>query len=356
MCAIPARPPDPYDSTLPDPAPTPGLLLAVSFFPRPATTSVRPTRRELGWPELVALLTEHERRSDKDGRGWSPATYAPGETRRNEAVRAISLFVGDRDHQTANDIEEIRARLRQLGLAHIVHSTYSHRPPDDCRFRVVVPFARPLERADDRTQAVFLSQWAAVWRRATNYVLLGENDEQTKDLSRFFFLAAAPSDAEAFAWAGDGEPLDWARIPEIAPARVKRGVAAGNGAGGASRGAVDYLGYGTLDFIAMGAPVGEQRGRALAATRALLSSGKTVEETADLVWRGLEASPCGDPANPWTCEHALEMAQDLAVRPPPPLVVASGPAPAPPNGAAREFSSNDLSIPVGTELRELSGA
>src|SRR5207248_5237897 len=117
-------------------------------------------------------------------------------------------------------------------------------------------------------------QWSAVWRQATNYALLGENDEQTKDLSRMFYLPSAPPDGEVFAWAGDGEPLDWARIPEAAPLRAKRGRAAARGSAEPSPGAIEYPGYETLGFIALGAPVGSQRGRALAATRALLRSGQ----------------------------------------------------------------------------------
>src|SRR5205823_3515576 len=81
-------------------------------------------------------------------------------------------------------------------------------------------------------------------------------------------------------------------------------------------------GYDTLGFIAFGAPVGSQRGRALAATRALLASGYSVEETAAKVWQGLQNSPCGDPDNPWSYEDALAFAEDLANREATPLAAA----------------------------------
>src|SRR5262245_43231984 len=53
----------------------------ISSFSAPATTSTTPTRRTVTMDGLVALLTKHERRRNKDGRGWSGATYKAGTTR-----------------------------------------------------------------------------------------------------------------------------------------------------------------------------------------------------------------------------------------------------------------------------------
>jgi hypothetical protein len=58
---------------------------------------------------------------------------------------------------------------------------------------------------------------------------------------------------------------------------------------------------------------------ALRAARSFLSAGKTVDETVDLVWRGLRASPVGDAANPWTEAQVREIVEDIAGREAPPL-------------------------------------
>jgi hypothetical protein len=58
---------------------------------------------------------------------------------------------------------------------------------------------------------------------------------------------------------------------------------------------------------------------ALRATRAFLGEGKSVDETAALIWRGLQASPVGDPSNPWTEEQARAIVEDLAAREATPL-------------------------------------
>lgn len=78
------------------------------------------------------------------------------------------------------------------------------------------------------------------------------------------------------------------------------------------------VGRRTLAFIAQGAPIGEQRMRAVAAARNLLSAGYSIEAAAATVWEGLRASDW-DPAWPWTEEDALKIVADLARKPAPPL-------------------------------------
>jgi len=78
------------------------------------------------------------------------------------------------------------------------------------------------------------------------------------------------------------------------------------------------VGRRTLAFIAQGAPIGEQRLRAVAAARNLLSAGYSIDAAADAIWQGLQASDW-DPAWPWTEEDALKIVADLASKPAPPL-------------------------------------
>lgn len=76
------------------------------------------------------------------------------------------------------------------------------------------------------------------------------------------------------------------------------------------------LGYRALGFVANGAPIGKQRSEAVAAARNYLSAGYSVGQTADAIWRGLQASP-QEPGKPaWTETEALAIARDLASKPP----------------------------------------
>jgi hypothetical protein len=298
---VPTRnaPPDPTAAPL-------ELEVAISTFAAPGTTSTTPTRRVMAWPQLVGMLTTHERRRDKDGQGWSPFTYKPGTTRGNANVVESSCAVGDFDHQTPDDYDALKVRLEELDLEYVLHSTYSS-TAEELAFRVVIPFTRP----------VLSHEHADVWRRVNQHVFAGRNDEQAKDASRFFYRPQCPLEGLPFAEHHPGAALDPDALPE-----VSAGVQDSGEPGEPTRGAVDYPGYETLGFIAFGAPVGSQRGRALGATRALLASGYSVEETAAKVFQGLQNSPCGDPDNPWTYEHALAFAEDLAQREPAPLAAA----------------------------------
>src|SRR5262249_30482370 len=90
---------------------TADLRLVVSTFPAPAKTSTRPTRKEIAWRDLVAGLSQHERLSDKDGRGWTAAEYRPGTTRASTTSVTWSCAVGDCDHYTVAEYEGLKARL-----------------------------------------------------------------------------------------------------------------------------------------------------------------------------------------------------------------------------------------------------
>jgi hypothetical protein len=79
------------------------------------------------------------------------------------------------------------------------------------------------------------------------------------------------------------------------------------------------LGQAALEFIAEGAPCGEQRMRALAATRNLLASGRSVALTIELIWQGLERSPTEPGRRPWTRAEAEALVVDLERSEPKPL-------------------------------------
>jgi P4 family phage/plasmid primase-like protien len=324
---------------------TGALTLRFSLFPEPAATSTTATPYSGRWCDLATLLTRHERRADKDGRGWSPAIYPAGATRKNENVEAVSAFVVDIDHAQFDDLAEIKARLGELGLAAAIYSTFSNDPPDAVRFRVAVPFTAPVPTA----------QWGDVWFRANQHLFGGRGDTQAKDAARFYYLPSAPPDVAVFAEVLQGDALDPATLPAVTL------VAIGPTGDTPNRGAIDRLGRRALDFVANGAPVAHQRGEALAAARSYLAAGYSVADTAEKIWRGLQASPCGDPADPWTYAQAEELVRDLAKRDAPrltPLTPAGGlykngtghPGDvSPPNGRGREDGGGVPPLPPLTD-------
>jgi hypothetical protein len=139
------------------------------------------------------------------------------------------------------------------------------------------------------------------------------------------YVVAPPAlhaSGQRYAWELSGHPDDvaLAEIPVWLLALMRKGGgSAPEPDGDPTGGKIDYLGYPTLEFIAFGAPKGQQRNRACAAARALLSVDRSVDEAIDKVWEGLAKSECGDPADPWTRAHAEVIVRDIARREPTPL-------------------------------------
>lgn len=84
-----------------------------------------------------------------------------------------------------------------------------------------------------------------------------------------------------------------------------------------SEGAIP-VGIAAQEFIKNGAPMGEQRTRALATARNLLGAGYDIDAAAELIWRGLQESP-NDPADPWTWEETYKLTRNIAESPPKPI-------------------------------------
>jgi hypothetical protein len=302
------------------------LRLAISVFPAPALTSTTPTRRELPWPTLVEQFRRHERWTTKEGWGWSPATYPAGKTRLNDNVEALSCAVGDFDGCAWEELAAVKARLSELGLAALVYSSYNNAPPDDVRFRIIVPFTRPVPR----------DAWPDLWLRINQHLFGGRNDPATKDCSRFYYPPSAPPDVAVFAEVLEGGALD----PGVVPPAPTSSPAAGNGE--VQRGAVEYLGYPSLEFLALGAPPGQQRLRAVATARALLAAGKPPEDATALVWQGLQHCALSRPGEPWTEADAQKIVASVAKTKPPPLTALA--ALAVPAAAAASTKADDAPL------------
>ncbi len=105
-----------------------------------------------------------------------------------------------------------------------------------------------------------------------------------------------------------------------------------------------------LEFVANGAPIGQQRDRAIKAARSYLGAGYSVQDAAAAIWRGLQASPVGDPSKPWTYQDAIDIAQDLASRPAPPPTPLQKPQP------SRQPSTAASLTPIDSPLRRTDAA
>jgi hypothetical protein len=81
---------------------------------------------------------------------------------RRVGVVEVSAAVGDFDHKTVEDYQEIRRRIERLGLTYSMYSTYSS-TPDELAFRVVIPYTTSIgaTRAND------------IWHRVNEHVFGG---------------------------------------------------------------------------------------------------------------------------------------------------------------------------------------
>ena len=75
------------------------------------------------WGVFKEVLEEHPEWSKKDGLSYLPGKLN-GTERKKNAVEELYLLVLDSDR--GDDLTEIAARIRALGYAAIVHSSYSH--------------------------------------------------------------------------------------------------------------------------------------------------------------------------------------------------------------------------------------
>ena len=170
-----------------------------------------PSPLPIRWKQFVEALTTHDERDSKDGPTWSPTQYKPGYTRSNEGVAIISMVVCDGDDGRLP--EPISQRLQDAGLAHIVHSTYSHTEAHP-KWRVIVPLD-PVVNAE---------VWSELWPRLTAHLFDDAADTAASDPSRMYYLPACPPGVARFADHHDGEAFDVASLPPLPPQASSNGV------------------------------------------------------------------------------------------------------------------------------------
>lgn len=179
----------------------------------------RPEVRDLPWPLLARLLTAFregpctaadcigKKCPHKSGPAWSPVEYAPGSTRANRNVLAITALVFDLDHVVS---EEWEARLGMAGIGYLTHATHTSRP-DDVSLRLVIPLSRPATPAEHRP----------IWEQAIAQYGLPA-DLACGDPARLYYMPSAPAGAPLESRIMFGAPLDVdgvlasVRVPEPA--------------------------------------------------------------------------------------------------------------------------------------------
>lgn len=270
----------------------------------------QPRYHAVEWTKMVESFMRHVERVEKDGRLWSPAIYRGKASRGNAGVESISAAVGDFDSGIGFD--EVEDGLS--AYEYVVHSTHSH-TAEKPKFRVIIPFVKPIPSKD----------WPDLKSRIDEHIFKGANDPGASDAARIYYTPSCPPQAPRFTKYHEGDFLDPYLLAPASSAIRNNGSRPDHA--GPIEGMEVPLGKTALDFVANGAPIREQRSRALAAARNYLSAGYSVEDTAAAIWRGLQACQQEDGREPWTCDDAYAIANNLASVDPPGLEFVDGPVP-----------------------------
>ncbi len=235
---------------------------------------------ETSWDGLRDALTGPPVRAWSKGEVplWGPFE---GSSRRLADVRAVHVAVIDVDAAPARALGEAIERLRGLGVAAVVHTSYgaAGAAPGGTKFRAVVRLAEPVPPA----------RWGDAWRRIVAAVAPAHADPACKDASHIYYLPscpppeACPDGWSPFAWSQEGPGLDPWTLPDP-------------GGGGAPTRAATLEDLTTLARVwsRSGRSQTAHLGRALAAVAKgdpYAAEGERDTTTFDLVRRLVEAAP-----------------------------------------------------------------
>jgi len=142
------------------------------------------------WAHLSSQLLVSKETRSKDRRAlWSPVVYAPGTTRANCNVEAVTCLVVDMDGEAFDHV-------RLDGLEYLAYTTWSHRPGDE-HWHLVLPLKDPVPA----------NMWSNVWAQLHERINV-VGDPATKDPARIFYLPQHPKGSTPSRRIGHGALLD----------------------------------------------------------------------------------------------------------------------------------------------------
>lgn len=168
------------------------------------------------WEKLCTMLTQHERRADKDGPGFAPCVADTGTKRGNDAVRCNTLGILDLDGTktptrpdgglSAAEFAGVLTRLHAAGLAFIVYTSHTHQQARDVTTGELLCKARVVIRLD---RNVWPAEWPILCAGLIRSLELhGLCDPSISTLSRFYYLPSAVPGLHAYASVHEGQPLN----------------------------------------------------------------------------------------------------------------------------------------------------
>ena len=163
------------------------LRVAVALFER--VTDKTPQESVVEWTRLVGMLTQHDVRTGKDGRLWSPVAYGENKARAARNVAEVSCLVLDFDAGARP--EELTPRWEEQKLEYVIHTTHSHMDDGKTpKWRAIFPLAR----------AVPASEWATTYPKLFAHLAGGHADPACRTYRAFTTCRPAPG-ARALAFA-----------------------------------------------------------------------------------------------------------------------------------------------------------
>lgn len=157
---------------------------------------VNPLPKVMTWESLISRLSTFDVRQVKDGVAWSPTLYHTPQ-RGNKNVHSITACVLDLDHLTAKETRNVKSAMEKAGYNAIMHSTFSHVPPQDNCYRLVIQLEEPVKQEN----------WATV-RQAIIDSLHLPCDPATKDVARLYYWPATPNEKRQDVQVFTGKPLN----------------------------------------------------------------------------------------------------------------------------------------------------
>lgn len=157
----------------------------------------RPECLDVSWPDFCTWFAscaplEMVRREDVPL--WSPGGFSPEGVADVHAGERTMLCL-DYDGRAQEDFD--RVRTLAAPFARLIHTSHSHGVKDGYRFRLVIPFDRPVP----------IESWSHVWAAAVQFFHT-QPDTKCRNISRWYFLPASnPQAAPCWIESYDGAAI-----------------------------------------------------------------------------------------------------------------------------------------------------